>query len=328
MLQTKDLSNHGVDKNTGEEEDDDDEEAWYDRMEQAALSQPLANLSISSDTVSFAHFRRNLSEVTEKEAEMAYFDLVQESNIAISDHSFLEESDTVWQQMMRQIVHASNDRSYTTSTGVHNLLKQLTIGRDLELVLVQQWVFSSLPRSIKLLAAVSDVSALSKPLQSIYVDDSMHPSFIGISKFKPESNIIYVTIFSPYQGGYELFVRMCTELLRRELTKYPSCRYIEMCGIEELLNELVVERVKGLYKDYEEGISMYSLEMSASTMKQLHFLVDSLQKHLYTISEIRIEDAELINENWAYKSSHSLSTVSRIPVSNYVFMYECVYLLT
>jgi hypothetical protein len=130
--------------------------------------------------------------------EEEYFNRMHENNAQLSDEFFKNESDVVWQSLMRQL-HSNNvdlnKKANPNPRAKPSLLTEIPISlEDIEksqssLFLLKQWLFSHLPASSVMYHIVDSFHTKGnywlssggsvKVQHSIFIDSLLHPSFIA-----------------------------------------------------------------------------------------------------------------------------------------------------
>lgn len=233
-------------------ESDSDSE-WYENM----ANQPFLEAEVVHLT------EMMVEQETDNDSEEQYFDRLQKTNTEISEAIFKNENDYIWQGLLRQVHNAkldapiisSNSEGYfpqkkakASSNTLHYQKALIEIPvipnsnhNDTTLMLLQQWLFSHLPQSSNFFQLVNSFInqtnywQINPPpgfQQSFYVDDIIHPSFIGSIRMNSKFNFIEVMIFQSL-SLYHPDNRKLTTTLMNALIHHVFDKYYEFPLIKE-----------------------------------------------------------------------------------------------
>jgi hypothetical protein len=212
-------------KATNDDESDSDE--WYEKMAQQSSFIDEFNPEI-------LQMQNQTTQAVNEMDDTQYFNQIAQNNIEISENCFKNESDMIWQGLLRQV--QSNPASEKKTPAKSNsLLSEIPLtATDIEsnqstLFLLKQWLFSFLPGSSVFYHMIDTLLTKTNywvyydnnnnkeendaftVFPTLFVDNCMHPSFIALFRCQINKNTESTSPSSP-----------SSSVLRLELLVYTS----------------------------------------------------------------------------------------------------------
>lgn len=267
--------------------DDNDSNDWYEQMANQAFSENDDGWDLKQEI--------NVPQNTDDfENEALYFDRMQETNAALSEELFKHENDFIWQSTLRSIYRpqfsgpcasAASAICSPLNTKDQCLLTEISLNgpvyNDSALLLLQQWLFSFLPKSSKvyhLLTSFLNRTNYWLPSPALmqhylFADNIIDPSFVAIIRWKVTSTepfveaMIFHSLSLSHLDNRKVVHSLLQELLGIIIEKYYRSHlhterryFLQFSGIDSEFFEQIIAPATS-YKRHSKGISMkYKIE--------------------------------------------------------------------
>ena len=307
------LVDRGISRNTmsGEEPrvmtEEEEEDDFFTRMCEAAISDDVDEVTTEEQSMSVD----NEEELDEE----SYFARLS----AQSSSLVLEEQSLVWQSLLRQ---SAGGEDLTSSLGQRNT-KLVLVGQGAtsSLLMLQQFLFSQLPKSSMMFSNVNRMLAKQADQDkewSLYCDHVNHPSLIVLiavySSGVLESDMS-LSVFSSMPLSIDLAQQVASVVVAFKRNRKIGSgdgqaaageQKVTLQGLdawsckESLLHALTKG---GLRAQWTEPANLWCLldALTPASVPSSDLGVDLLP--------LSIEDAPIVNDKWKYKSNYSITAV-------------------
>jgi len=294
---------------TNENEDNQSEDDWYDQMEKFAMNRPAEDLDeMDKPAQATAIFR--LAE-TDEENEDSYFESMQNDANSRTD-TFVGEGDRMWQDLVRTMRNEQPARAHNTTmpnaksqNGSNHKLKKVAFSDESAKILILQWLFSYLPRSLTIIKQLEGY--VQQQNNGLFVVDHVeHPSIAVTSFFNETTKAIHVSLFSSLSVSNQ---QLLLHHIRQLQSIHSMATSLRLVAVGQDIYETTFSEAVGFHEEWVEYCEMYCcLETTVSHCQFLQSIVDSLSDS-FELSTLRLEDSEIINSTWKYKSDESIHMV-------------------
>jgi hypothetical protein len=297
-----------VEKATNDDDSDSDE--WYEKMAQQSSF-------IDEFSPEILQMQNQATQAGNEMDDTQYFNQIAQNNIEISENCFKNESDMIWQGLLRQV--QSNPASEKKTPAKSNsLLSEIPLtAAEIEsnqstLFLLKQWLFSFLPGSSEFYHMIDTLLTKTnywvyydnnnnqeendafKVFPTLYVDNFMHPSFIAL--FRCQINKNTESTASPSSPS--------SSVLRLELLVYTSLPLY--------------------HKDNRELVTKLTSELFSQIQKKIHSFPETQQmleknQNKYQIMLVGIDTEYFEQILLPFCSNSSSTSLSSSPTMKFRF---------
>lgn len=244
-----------------------EEDAWYARMESAALQEELPEVVD----------QQNLGSGQLDDSKDDYFDRLQYHATNAPHDMFVDETHGLWQSVLRNMVSDGEPSS--------KVMARLLASNGPEIMLVRQWLFSYLPMSLVIYNLVDAEVLASNPGRQLYVDHKMHPSLAFTYLYKEGPCVLYVNMFTTHQVSVQVHQSMMSWLYQ-VARGIDSCKCIRLVATEVSLFEHLFGQDKRFHTEWIENCGLFVLDSSKAATQNLSDVASALPEN-YEFSDLR-----------------------------------------
>lgn len=309
-------------------DESDSDDSYFDRLESEAMK-----TQIDYDDCQPTSFHNVIDDSIGDEE---YFDMT--INFASQSTMFAHESDSIWSIVSSRSFQSINRDTGTVPKKTLMGMQCISINSESSMITLKQWLFNYLPSSSKLYCSVSSIMRFKDNNENvnIYINDLLNPNIIivverldAIDESSPTRFDLEIFAVPSHSSSIEysqLILNVLACIIHPQLTS----SLVKFCGVDPILiedfktsvcNSQLIDQVElGTYpfSSYVRNcsipssyINMYNSDKaspspsSPPTSSTLTYVLSSE----YEISNLSFADAQVVNDNWDYKSQHSLQMV-------------------